>query len=157
MDISTRHCGQCGREATTDDRFCRSCGAALDAPATVATVTTVAASDDRQLIDKEIAAYTQAGWKIVSRNESSFQAAKPKQASAGIAALLVMAPGLFGLLALCIYPSGAFVLFGIALIGAVLVGIDYLTKKDELRFITAQNIRSYEAAQAPASTAKQTR
>lgn len=101
---------------------------------------------DRQLLDREIAAYTTAGWQIVSQSESGFQIAQPKKLNPIGMALFVMLPALVGCLAFfvsAIYGIGILVLAGV---GLLIVLADYAVKKPELRYITVDQIRAAMSA-----------
>lgn len=80
---------------------------------------------DQQLIDEYIALQTARGWQVVSHTSTSVQLRKPKQWSS---LLLVL-----GFVLLCLYGTGLIVL--------LLALVDYLSKKDEVEFTTAEELR----------------
>lgn len=81
---------------------------------------------DQQIIDEYIALQTARGWQVVSHTSTSVQLRKPKQWSS---LLLVI-----GFVLLCLYGTGLIVL--------LLALVDYLSKKDEVEFVTAEELRN---------------
>lgn len=82
---------------------------------------------------------TKEGWRIVSHTPAGAQIEKPKQASGIGVTLFVVLPAL------------GWLVFGwwwwaVAIVGAILVLCDYLLKKPELSYITAEEAKSAAAA-----------
>lgn len=126
----TKVCPFCAETIKAAATVCRFCGRDLVAPASP---TGPATSDDRQLLDREMAAYTQRGWMISSQGPTSFQATQQKQWNRAGVVLFVALPLLLGLFWL---PG-----FGIAVFGLLLVVADYLLKKETTKFVTLDDIR----------------
>ena len=125
---TTKQCPYCAETIQAAAIVCRFCNRDL-----VQMPAAAAAAIDRQLVQEEIGTYTKQGWRIASQTETSFQAIKPKEWSALGVLLLVFLPAIAG----CLYTP----LFGIAIIGLVIVAADYLMKKDETKYVTAADIR----------------
>lgn len=96
---------------------------------------------DRALLDKELAAYTAAGWRIVSQTDRGFQAAKPKKLNPVGMAVFVIMPALLSCIAFLVAPGWGLLLGVIAVLGLALVGLDYAVKKEEFVYITADVLR----------------
>jgi len=96
---------------------------------------------DRQLLDKELAAYTAAGWRIVSQTDSGFQAAAPKKLNPVGMAVFVITPGVLSLIALLIAPAWGVLLGIVTVLGFALVVADYAVKKPTLTYVTADGLR----------------
>lgn len=97
---------------------------------------------DRQLLDQELGRYTAQGWRIVSQTDHGFQVAQPKKLNSLGICFLTILPAVLGCLALLLVPQVAIGIFILAGIGLVLTLIDYAVKKEELRYITADNLRA---------------
>ena len=123
---ATKQCPFCAETIQAAAVVCRYCNRDLNAPI-------VDNSKDRALLNTSIAAYTKEGWRITSQSDSGFQAVKPRQWSTVGLVLFVLLPGLLG----CVWVYG----FGIALLGLLLVTVDYLLKKEQQVYVTAQSIR----------------
>lgn len=98
---------------------------------------------DRELLDQELIRYTASGWQIVSQSESGFQVMLPHTVSNGAVGLLVIAPMVLGVLASLL---GSIVfgsaLFSLALVLAALLALHHLTKRPQLQYITAAQLRA---------------
>jgi hypothetical protein len=92
-----------------------------------------AAWTDRKLLDWYIQQYTSQGWQIINQTETTVQLKKPKQWNTIGVVIFVFLPAIGGFLW---WP-----LLSIALIGLVLVLADYLIKRDELMYLTADEAR----------------
>lgn len=123
---ATKQCPFCAETIQAAAVVCRYCNRDLNAPV-------VDISKDRALLNTSIAAYTKEGWRITSQSDSGFQAVKPRQWSTVGLVLFVFFPALLG----CVWVYG----FGIALLGLLLVTVDYLLKKEQQVYVTAQSIR----------------
>jgi hypothetical protein len=87
---------------------------------------------NRHLLEREIERLTKQGWQVVSQTETSAQVRKGKQWSRLGVLLFVVLPLLGGCLW---YP-----LFGVALFGLILVIADYLLSKEQLKYITVEQL-----------------
>jgi hypothetical protein len=119
-------CPFCAEFIQSAATVCRYCGRQIAALAQ-------AQVDDMLLIQQAIATHTEQGWEVVSQSATSVQLRKPRQWSTVGIILFVLIPALGG----CVW----FPLFGVALLGVMLVAADYLMKKDDLTYLTADQIR----------------
>lgn len=80
---------------------------------------------DRQLLEHYVSQMTTQGWNVITLTDTSVQLRKPKVWSA---TLLIL--GTLGI-----------VVFGLGLLLIVLAVLDYVLKKDEIKFTTVQELR----------------
>ncbi len=97
---------------------------------------------DRQLLDHAIAAYTAAGWRIVSQTEHAFHTARPKNLSMLGLLVLVWVPTTLACLVFFVAPLTGIGVLILAGLGLVLVLIDYALQKEESHCITADQLRA---------------
>lgn len=88
---------------------------------------------DRQLIENEIARYTARGWQVISQTDTSVQLRKPRQWSQ--VGLILSALLFCGTFFFAYSLALAVVLFALTI-------LDYLLKKDQIVFLTADAIRA---------------
>lgn len=96
---------------------------------------------DQRALDWYIAGATQRGYRVVSRTDTSVQLVKPKEWNITLLVLLVLLPVI-----------GGFFwrpLWGIALIGGVIVIVNYVMRKDELEYVTAEQAELWMSRAAP--------
>jgi hypothetical protein len=126
MDAATKPCPYCAETIQAAAVVCRFCGRDLIKKTS---------SDDGQLMQQEIARLTAQGWQVVSQTETGAQLKKQKEWNkAGL--LLFVALPLVGVIFF-----GAVFLY-VAIFGLLIVVADYLFKKEQLRFLTAADLRA---------------
>jgi hypothetical protein len=109
-------------------------GLALLGEATLAPAPQSSTADERALLAREISRRIAQDWHLVAQTETTAQLRKPKQLSAAGLVLLVIAPALGG----CFWAP----LFGVALIGLVVVVASYLAAQDEVVFLDVARLRA---------------
>lgn len=135
-------CPHCGFSNADGRRICKECGKDLTAaPAPVIATQPADPARARALLTSEIASLSAKGWRIVSQTETSAQLAQPRQWSRVGLLLFVVAPIVIGVL---FYMP---LVFG-ALIGLLLVVADYLLKKEQMTFITAEQLAARRPVRA---------
>jgi hypothetical protein len=110
-----------------------------DITAALASASAVAApqsstADDRVLLQLEISRRIAQDWQVVAHTETTAQLKKTKQLSAPGLVFLVIAPALSG----CLWVP----LYGVALIGLVVVVASYLAAQDEMVFVDVARLRA---------------
>lgn len=96
---------------------------------------------DRQLIDRELIAYTAAGWKVVSQSETAFQVAEQKVINSVVAVFLVILPLILGSFAFLVYAPLGQLLFGLAFVCLIIILLDFFGSRPKLVYMTAEQIR----------------
>lgn len=129
---ATKQCPYCAETIKAAAVVCRFCGRDLVEQPTPATPAPNQWTD-KKLLDWYTQEYARQGWQVVSQTDAAVQLKKPKQWSTIGVVLFVFLPAIGGLFW---WP-----LFGVALIGLVLVLADYLIKHDELVYLTAPEAR----------------
>jgi hypothetical protein len=86
---------------------------------------------DRQLLECAIAAYTAAGWRIVSQTEHGFEAAQPRDLSMLGLGVLVWAPTVIACLVFFVAPMLGMGILALAGIGLLIVLLDYAIQHEE--------------------------
>jgi hypothetical protein len=128
----TKPCPYCAETIQAAAVVCRYCGRDL--------VEKAQPASDRAALQQEVARLTGQGWQVISQAETSAQLKKPRDWSRTGLVLFVFLPLVGGCLW---YP-----LWGVAVVGLLLVLVDYLVKQDELVFLSADQLRA--AAASPA-------
>ena len=129
---ATARCPHCGATLQGESKFCASCGADLTARAGTKTSVQLSAVSSSDLLEKKVKHFTKQGWKIINRTETAVQFEKKKRWSQTGFVLLVLLPALGG----CIFPG----LWGVSVIGLLVVVLDYVVKKDKTKYITAKEL-----------------
>lgn len=101
---------------------------------------------DRQLVQQEIGRRSTQGWLVVSQTEHAVQLRKPRQWSRLGLGLFVALPMFLGLF----YAP----LFGLGVLGLLFVLVDYLLRKEQTAYITADELRRQYASQAAGEAMK---
>jgi energy-converting hydrogenase Eha subunit G len=97
---------------------------------------------DRQLLECAIAAYTAAGWRIVSQTEHGFEAAQPRDLSMLGLGVLVWVPTVIACLVFFVAPMLGMGILALAGIGLLIVLLDYAIQHEERCSITAEQLRA---------------
>jgi len=85
-----------------------------------------------EMFDTELARLSRKGWQIVNRTETTAQVKIPKSFPVFASLVLVVLPVLFGWLWSFLY--------GIALVGLIIVVLDCLLQKERYVYITAEQL-----------------
>lgn len=96
---------------------------------------------DRQLIDQELMRYSAAGWRILSQTENSFQVIEQRTLNSLAIAIFVFVPAILGMIAYVLFPIVGQPMIGFAVVCAILITVDFLSRKAKLLYITAEQLR----------------
>jgi hypothetical protein len=131
-----KKCPYCAEEIQDEAIFCRFCRRDLQ----TGQVSLLGATDARRdsagdlvSFNKKIEERTQQGWIIINRTDDSAQLKKPRQWSRLGLVVFVAIPLLAGI---TLFP----LLIGFALVGFLIVIADYLLRKEEFVYITAERV-----------------
>lgn len=97
--------------------------------------------DDQEALDWYIAGATKRGYRIVSRTNEGVQLIKPKQWSVIGLALFVLLPAIGGLFWTP--------LWYLALVGGIGLVLHYITREDQLEYVTVEQARLWMSRASP--------
>jgi hypothetical protein len=141
---TTKQCPFCAETIQVAAIVCRYCGRDLVEKPTAPVVQ--AQTDDRTLLQQEVARLTSQGWQVVSQTDTTVQIKKPKTWSP-----FLLAAALVCLLCFAVF---GMVMIYLAIGLLVLAAIDYAAKKEPLRFISADQLKQSTALIDPNAPAR---
>lgn len=126
-ETPTKQCPYCAETIKAQAVVCRFCGRELGTSAHLDSLRSEqeALAEDRRLIEDYVRERTAQGWQVISRTDNSVQLRKPKQMSGCLVILGVV----------------LLVAFGAGLIVLGLAVVDYMSQKEQVIFVTADDIR----------------
>jgi uncharacterized paraquat-inducible protein A len=131
-DEPTKTCPYCAETIKAAAVVCKHCGRDLTEKPMPTT------TDDRALLQQEVARLTATGWQVVSQSDAGAQLRKPKEWSKAGVVLLVLLP----VLGAALYGPLLYVAIG----GLILVVADYLIKKERSAYVTAEQVQQAHQA-----------